>query len=742
MKNSYRLLVSIISILIILLSGLATNPALAYETIIQPDIQSILDRGELRVGLCKLDTPPFFYTDSSGELAGIDIDLAYDIAQELGVAANFIRLDSFDLVADEVAKNNVDIGISNLSITFTRANKVLYTQPYFLLHMGVLINQLSLPKVTVEGEKEYKFNRPSLRMAVLAGSSYEGFAHQNFPLAEHITYDSWDDMLAATEAGDTDLAFYDEVAIERTMRDDPTTSLKFKYVKLTEHIDPIAIAVPPQSPHFYIWLKHFVDLHSIDQNLKFHFDKYFDDLNVKNNEIVAGAEQIYSRKERQLFFIKYFVAGIFIIFGLYLYYRKGSPRSPGIHTHFKWMLSPWTIFTGMALGVGYGIYFKEFTGTIAVFGEIYLTFLNMCSLPIMITAIITSIGKLLMTPDCGKYFKILVTLFLGIIMTASILGLTAGVIGEPGSSLSQSSRVTLGNQLSESGHSSSISSSESISMLSFLKRLIPANIFNALSNNDVLGILIFSIVLGVSLGTLKNGSGEQVILQLDALFSAFINIINSSMYILPIALFCLMAKQVSSVGIGIMLAMSRFVIVYLCVCIVAIIGTFIIMARQLKTPVLKVISSLKEALIVAFGTSNSYGAMPFAISALESSFKLDKRNTNLVMPLGLTICRPGTILNLALGTVFMAQLFGLSLGEDYRWLVIIIGVVLSGIAASGAPSAIELSMMSIVLGFLGLPVEIAIVLLLSVDPITDPFRTVLNVITSCAMTSVIAEKET
>jgi len=109
------------------------------------------------------------------------------------------------------------------------------------------------------------------------------------------------------------------------------------------------------------------------------------------------------------------------------------------------------------------------------------------------------------------------------------------------------------------------------------------------------------------------------------------------------------------------------------------------------------------------------------------------------LPLGLTICRPGTLITLSLGTVFIAQLFSVPLIQDFNWLILIFGVVLSGLAAAGAPGSVELSMFAIVFSFLGLPLEIALILLLSIDPIIDPIRTMLNVLTNSTITLFISE---
>lgn len=112
---------------------------------------------------------------------------------------------------------------------------------------------------------------------------------------------------------------------------------------------------------------------------------------------------------------------------------------------------------------------------------------------------------------------------------------------------------------------------------------------------------------------------------------------------------------------------------------------------------------------------------------------------SLIVPIGITVARFGTIMAFAIMTLYMAQLYELHLS----WIqisFILFGSILAGIATAGAPGEVAVSMISIVLAPLGLPVETAVTILLLTNPLTDPFLTTLNVQGNMTMISFISSK--
>ena len=225
-----------------------------------PDIKRIVDRGQLVVAMYHRDTPPFFFRDEDGEMAGFDVRLIRNFAEHMGVSVSFNRTARFfDEVVDIVARGEADLAISQLSRTFARSMRVRFTHPYLVLRQGLLINRLELARQAAGAPPELAIRNLRGKIGVLAGSSYEGFARERFPLAEVAGFPSWDEAVAAAANGEVVAAYQDEVEIKKIIRSSPDSLIHFHAVILSDTRDPIAIAVNHQSPNLLALLQTYLD---------------------------------------------------------------------------------------------------------------------------------------------------------------------------------------------------------------------------------------------------------------------------------------------------------------------------------------------------------------------------------------------------------------------------------------------------------------------------------------------------
>jgi Na+/H+-dicarboxylate symporter len=202
----------------------------------------------------------------------------------------------------------------------------------------------------------------------------------------------------------------------------------------------------------------------------------------------------------------------------------------------------------------------------------------------------------------------------------------------------------------------------------------------------------------------------------------------------------LLADHVSKIGTDVVIAMLRLVIfVYVCALILLVIYSLIIWMRA-GGYYWSSISALRETFLVALGTSSSFASIPSALRGLHDNLKFEKKTSDLVIPLGVTLNPQGTVVHFAISIIFIAQIYAVSLGFK-ELLLIIIGSILAGLAATSVPGLAGLSMISIALIPLGLPYAVAVILLAAIDPILDPVLTTVNVYGNCAATALIAKLE-
>lgn len=148
-------------------------------------------------------------------------------------------------------------------------------------------------------------------------------------------------------------------------------------------------------------------------------------------------------------------------------------------------------------------------------------------------------------------------------------------------------------------------SSKKSSIVDFFINIVPANIFKAFSNGSILQLVFFSIIFGIAIGFLSEDSSSRLINAVVSLKDSFQKLISWTMYGLPIGLIFLMGKQIAQVGVEILLAMVKFVVVFYVAGLAAIlISTLIIWIKSgIKNP-LTVLKKIVDPIIISFAPRN------------------------------------------------------------------------------------------------------------------------------------------
>ncbi len=229
-----------------------------------PEIARILQRGELVVAMLGTDTPPFFYMRHQ-RLQGTDVEMARDIAKELGVAVRFDRSPkSFNAVVDKVSRGEADLGISKISRTLARARSVLFSDPYLTLHHALVLNRLEFAKLARERSPVEAVQDFNGSLGVIAKSSFHDFAKANFPKASVREYPGWNEVVAAVQRGEVVAGYRDEFEVKRLLAERPSLALKLRTVTLTDRDDTIGVAIHTDAPT----LRSFVNLYLATRKTK------------------------------------------------------------------------------------------------------------------------------------------------------------------------------------------------------------------------------------------------------------------------------------------------------------------------------------------------------------------------------------------------------------------------------------------------------------------------------------------
>ena len=247
---------------------------------VPPDIQKIIDRGVLMVALLDTDNPPFFMTDEGDRLDGLDIAIARDLAEKLGVDLEFNRsATTFNEVVDTVFNREADIAISKISRTMSRIQRVRFSEPYLRMRQGLLVNRLRLAQHTQGRSVPEAVRDLQGEVGVIEGSSYVGFLQQKFPDATIVEYPDWNTIVEAVTDGEVLAAYRDELEIKKIVRTNPNAALGMQTIALTDTEDPIAMVLPWNSTHLLAFVNQYLDTERLDYSadkVLQDYSQYFD----------------------------------------------------------------------------------------------------------------------------------------------------------------------------------------------------------------------------------------------------------------------------------------------------------------------------------------------------------------------------------------------------------------------------------------------------------------------------------
>ncbi|QHW32322.1 amino acid ABC transporter substrate-binding protein [Paenibacillus rhizovicinus] len=239
-----------------------------------PGMRAIHERGKLRVAMPSADRKPFFYRDDGGRLAGSDVELAADVAAQMGVDVEYVRTaSSFDEVVNQVASGQADIALSKLSATLPRAQKVMFSNPYLTLHQGLLLNRLALARLgSASADPMEHLRQTDIRIGVIAGTSYVSYAGLLFPKARIVQFPTPQEAMNAVLRGEVAAIYYDELQLKQLITDNPGDSIDLQLHIMQDQVDLIAVAVPPDDAQLLAWMNLYLQTNQarIDSLLKYY----------------------------------------------------------------------------------------------------------------------------------------------------------------------------------------------------------------------------------------------------------------------------------------------------------------------------------------------------------------------------------------------------------------------------------------------------------------------------------------
>lgn len=396
-----------------------------------------------------------------------------------------------------------------------------------------------------------------------------------------------------------------------------------------------------------------------------------------------------------------------------------------LYAVFRKSLTTW-ILVSMVIGTEIGLNFPDFAQNLSVLSKIFLRLIKTIIAPILFATLVVGIAGHSSLKQVGRmgwksilYFEVVTTI-------ALVIGIVAINITKAG----------VGISLPEGFHQD-LPEAKASTWQDTVLHVFPENFVKSIYHGDVLPIVVFSVLFGISLALLPATKKAPILAFTESLAETMFKFTNIIMHFAPFGVGAAIAVTVGHLGIDILTYLLKLLFTLYGALLVFLFGVLLPIALVVKVPLRKFFKAISEPVSIAFATTSSESALPKAMENLEK-LGVPRKIVSFVLPTGYTFNLDGSTLYLALASVFVAQAAGidLSIGEQ---ALMVFTLMLTSKGVAGVPRATLVILLGTAASF-GLPLW-PIMAILGIDELMDMARTSVNVIGNCLATVVIAKWE-
>ncbi|PRC94498.1 dicarboxylate/amino acid:cation symporter [Solimicrobium silvestre] len=395
------------------------------------------------------------------------------------------------------------------------------------------------------------------------------------------------------------------------------------------------------------------------------------------------------------------------------------------------------ILLGMILGIVVGYACNEMlpdaklastvAGYISIVTDVFLRLIKMIIALLVFSTLTVGIAHMGDAKSVGR----IGIKAMGWFVIASLVSLTVGMI--------LSNTMQLGTHLAlplpDVGAATNLKTG-SFTLKDFIAHLVPKSPFEAMANNEVLQVVVFSIFFGTALAGLGE-AGKKLTTIIDQLAQVMLRITGSIMLMAPVAVFAAMASVVTTQGLGVLVTFAKFMGGFY-------LGLFILWGLLIAAGFLflgprifKLIKLIREPFLLAFSTASSEAAYPKLLDALDK-FGVKRQISSFVLPMGYSFNLDGSMMYCTFAVLFIAQAYGIDMPIGMQITMLLL-LMLTSKGMAGVPRA-SLVVIAATLNHFSIP-EAGLLLIMGVDQFLDMGRSATNAVGNSVAAAVIAKWE-
>ncbi|WP_265129763.1 dicarboxylate/amino acid:cation symporter [Chryseobacterium oranimense] len=396
------------------------------------------------------------------------------------------------------------------------------------------------------------------------------------------------------------------------------------------------------------------------------------------------------------------------------------------------------IIVALILGVGIGgmvhVQYPEsaepFSKNIKLLGTVFIRLVQMIIAPLVFTTLVVGIAKMSDIKMIGRVGTKAMLWFI----TASLVSLFIGLMLvnwlEPG-------HVTKLPIQDAAAAEDLLKTSKSFSLEDFVKHMIPKSLFEAFATNEVLQIVVFSIMFGVALANLGEEYSKPVVKLFDIIAHAILKMVGYIMWFAPLGVLGAIAAVVAVNGFEIFkvyaIYLRDFFFALGVLWLVLLLVGYLILGNRL----FELLKRIKAPLLIAFSTTSSEAVFPKLVEELEK-FGCNNRVVSFILPLGYSFNLDGSMMYMTFASIFIAQIYGIEM-ELEQQITMLLVLMLTSKGIAGVPRA-SLVIIVATCSMFGIPPE-GIALILPIDHFCDMGRSMTNVLGNALATSAVSKWE-
>jgi Na+/H+-dicarboxylate symporter len=396
------------------------------------------------------------------------------------------------------------------------------------------------------------------------------------------------------------------------------------------------------------------------------------------------------------------------------------------------------IIIGLVLGVALGglVHYQSpesatgFAKNIKLLGTIFIRMVQMIIAPLVFCTLVVGIAKMGDMKMVGRVGIKAMAWFLSASLISLLLGMVLVNWLEPG----RNTRVSMETVAPADDL---VNNTGSFSLENFVTHIVPKSLFEAMANNEILQIVIFSIMFGIALSSVGE-IANPVIRTLNTISHVVLKMVSYIMWVAPLGVFGAVAGAVAIYGFDIWKLYYNYLIdfalgIALLWLLLLAVG-YLILGKRLFI----LLKRLASPLLIAFSTTSSEAVFPKLTEELER-FGCDPKIVSFTLPLGYSFNLDGSMMYMTFASLFIAQVYGIDMPIEKQLLMLLV-LMLTSKGVAGVPRA-SLIVVVATCAMFDIPAE-GIALILPIDHFCDMARSMTNVLGNALATSAVDKWET